>query len=74
MEYLTDFEDCTIRQSDLNALICDLKFDASVFRRTGQHEKADAMGEALLHVEHLVSTLRGMHACRKIQELCRTPR
>lgn len=71
MEYLTDFEDCTVRQSDINALLCDMKFDASVYRRTGQVARAESMEEAMLHVGDFVTKLRGMHAARQIQELCK---
>lgn len=70
MTYLTNFEDCTVRQSDLNSLIYRLKQDVRDYRRMGEPAKAEAAERALEHVDHFVVTLRGMHACRQIAELC----
>lgn len=71
MEYLNDFENCTIRQSDLNSLICAIKYDVSRYRSWGELDKAVALETAFTHISLLVSSLRGRHAAEGIVNLCR---
>ncbi len=74
MEYVEDFQDCTITQADVNALLCGIKQKASRYRRMEQPETARAIETILTDVSLLVSAVQGRHACKKIVELCREAR